>query len=1084
MPAKRFWLPVLCLTLLLADLGILHAAPLPPRPDQPWTLSGRVFEGAVGDETTPLEGVTMALHGANSPYPDMGTPLATTVTDAAGWYGLSTSAVYEYYIVRELDPAGLASVDAASVGGMVRNSNWIEYPAPLTGRELTGNNFWDRPAEPYLGDNFDDGQVENWLLEPGWSVVPDTVGFFLHGSGASWAEPLVVDGWFNYDCQADVRLDSGVAHLSFRLSRERVGDSEWLTQRYILGLQENQVYLRKQIGTTFYDLYAGPAALALGIWHTVRVRADGPVIEIYIDGTRVARYADSLYMVDMEKPLLYGYIALETLAGALVDIDNLLVVGLPLIAVYPPYHWYRTGGPSGGLGYDVRIHPREPNLMFVTDNPSGVNMSTNGGRTWTQRNTGITARTGSSLDEIPIFALTIDAHSSNIVWAGTQNVRGIYYSTDTGASWHKRDNGVLEGNEISFRNFAIHPTNSDIVFAGAEIKTGSMGQEFDQAKGKIYKSIDRGQNWVPVWQGTAEADSLVRFILFDYADPQTIYASTGIFDREAWSDPVNPAAGVGILKSTDGGENWFPINNGIPVQDGSRFLGFLDMHPTNPLILMAAAGNNTWGNGGVFRTTDGGGSWTKVLADDIFTMVVFSPSQPDTVYAGSAAAVYRSDDGGGTWQKYQKPGEFNWGPPGVRAGVPIGAVVDPVDPLTVYINNYQGGNFLSTDGGQTWVDASKGYTGAKLSSIAVHPNNAAVVYTIGRSGPFRSLDAGDTWAGLAYKPASFPEWNAVAINPASPDEVLITDELEGAIVKSTDGGMSWRVVYNHPIAGTDCNPPLPQAQWCADGFWAVAYAPADPTIVYAGMRARRRNIDLNFPVRSSYGMYKSTDAGETWAEINSGLGTDRNVHDIAVHPTDPNTVYIGTWRDGLYRSTDGGQSWVSRNNGLKALDVRALAIDPTNPQTLYAGLGQGAGIYKSTDGGGQWTASNAGLNPVCPSYLLPIGGSVAGFSAEPPPPVPAADLYAALPWTVIWDLAIDPTDPQTLYAADSHAGVYLSTDGGGSWTPINDGLTMRAVTALSVSSDGQMVYAATWGGGVYRLGEIELRAIYMPLVIK
>jgi photosystem II stability/assembly factor-like uncharacterized protein len=563
-----------------------------------------------------------------------------------------------------------------------------------------------------------------------------------------------------------------------------------------------------------------------------------------------------------------------------------------------------------------------------------------------------------------------------------------------------------------------------------------------------------------------------------------MYASTGIFDREAWSDKINPAAGVGILKSTDGGETWFAINNGIPVQGGNRFLGFLDMHPTDPQTLMAASGNNAWGNGGVFRTTDGGSSWTKVLGDDIFTVVVFSPSQPQTVYAGSAAAMYRSDNGGDDWQVFQKPGESNWGPPGVRAGVPIGAVVDSRDPMKIFVNNYQGGNFLSTDGGQTWVDASRGYTGAKLTDVAIRPGNAAIVYTIGRSGPFRSLNSGDSWNGLSYAPAAYPEWNAVALNPSNPSEVLITDELQGVILKSTDGGASWRRVYDHPIAGTDCNPPLPRAQWCSDGFWDIDYAPSNPLIIYAGMRAARRNIDLNFPARSSYGMYKSTDGGENWVAINTGLGTDLNVNAIAVHPTDANTVYIGTWRDGLYKSTDGGQNWVAKSNGLTSLDVRALALDPSNPQTVYAGLGQGAGIYKSTNGGDQWTAINEGLNPVCPSYLLPIGGGAAGFSLEPPPAKPLGQVYAAVPWTIIWDLVVDPTNPQTLYAADRHAGVYLSTDAGGSWTPINDGLDMKAVAALDISTDGQVVYAATWGGGIYRLGEVYLRAIYLPLVIK
>jgi hypothetical protein len=89
-----------------------------------------------------------------------------------------------------------------------------------------------------------------------------------------------------------------------------------------------------------------------------------------------------------------------------------------------------------------------------------------------------------------------------------------------------------------------------------------------------------------------------------------------------------------------------------------------------------------------------------------------------------------------------------------------------------------------------------------------------------------------------------------------------------------------------------------------------------------------------------------------------------------------------------------------------------------------------------------------------------------------------------VPWTSIWDIAIDPSDSSTIYAADHHSGVYLSTNGGGSWNPINDKLTMKAVTALDLSSDGSVVYAATWGGGIFRLGDIELQSIYLPLVVR
>ena len=234
-------------------------------------------------------------------------------------------------------------------------------------------------------------------------------------------------------------------------------------------------------------------------------------------------------------------------------------------------------------------------------------------------------------------------------------------------------------------------------------------------------------------------------------------------------------------------------------------------------------------------------------------------------------------------------------------------------------------------------------------------------------------------------------------------------------------------------------------------------------------------------------MYKSVNGGESWVPINTGLPTATtallNIHDVAVDPTNPDIAYAGTWKNGLYKTTNGGQSWVAMNTGLTSLDVRSVAVDPKNPQIVYAGLGEGAGIYRSTTGGAQWSVANTGLKIVCPSYLLPIGRGVEGVSFESPPNMALNVNYSSsMPWTSIWDIIIDPTDSRVVYAADHHSGVYLSVNSGSTWRPINDGLTMRAVTELDISSDGQVVYAATWGGGVFRLGEVEIHTTYLPLV--
>ena len=719
--------------------------------------------------------------------------------------------------------------------------------------------------------------------------------------------------------------------------------------------------------------------------------------------------------------------------------------------------WMKTGGPRGGLGYDVRIHPENKDILFVTDNPSGVNKSTDGGLTWKQCNEGITSRGGPSGDGIPVFCLTIDPNSPNIVWAGTQSAQSLYKSTDCGQTWVKKDKGLSAWiYDVSYRNVSIHPQNSEIVFAGAELSLGLRGKEFDKTKGAIYKTINGGESWREVWCG----GSLVRFILFDKTSPNIMYASTGIFDREAYN-----GKGLGILKSVDGGETWAQSNNGLR----NLFVGFLEMHPSDSNILFAAAGNYALALpperivGGIFKTTDGGKSWREVLTGYPFTIVVVSPSNPQVVYAANELSFYRSHDGGECWEELASPERGGWGPPGLSAGIPISAVVAPDCPDTIFVNSYNGGICKSEDGGKTWMDASSGYTGCELHDVAFD-DSSTTIYTIGRNGPFRSDDSGKSWHGLLYGPARFlSEWNTIAKKPGNNDVLLMSDELQGKILLSEDGGGSWKIVFSHGaiVVGYPTN---------RHGFKDICFSPSNPNVVYAGMSRDRRTLTGDFPAGASFGMYKSVDGGHRWHEINNGLQSSLlNVNCIAVHPQNSDVVYIGTWKDGIFKTTDGGKSWSLSNNGVTAGDVRALAIDSSNPNIVYAGLGEGAGILKSTDGGKLWEETNKGVNIECPAFLLPIGRAVAGMFFDDIPKRRFGPDYYFAPWTVINDIKIDPKRPNVVYAADLNSGVYRSTDGGKKWLKLSDGLTTRAVSALAISQDGSRLCASTRGEGLFIL---------------
>ncbi len=902
------------------------------------------------------------------------------------------------------------------------------------------NPFISKEIALLFQDNFEDGISENWGLEPGWEIKSEKDNRILSGSGHRWAYPDV-SGWTDYTIKTDIKIIRGGLHFNIRYNTGEV------SSRYFLGIHQSGLYLKKQIGEDFFDLIELSKPLNLKKWNKFKISVEGNNIKVYINNTLKINYNDD------DIPIRTGGFAFETLDKSRVDIDNITVTGVKMVQ---KVKWVKTGGPIGGLGYDVRIHPQDKKIMFVTDNPSGVNKSYDGGNTWVQRNKGINARSGSSGDGIPIFSLSIDPNNPNIIWAGTQGMRGIFKSTDGGESWAKKDDGITEWNEISIRNFGIHPRNSDIVFAGAEISTGIQGEEFDKAKGKIYKTQDGGENWHYVWEG----DSLARFIIFDQTNPNIIYASTGIFDREAYNN-----TGAGILKSTDGGNTWKQINNGIT----NLFVGFLEMHPHNPRILFAAAGMNASDRkGGIYRTIDGGEHWEQVLSGNVLTVVTFSPSNPDIIYAGSASAFFRSEDGGDTWEKFTKP-NGNYGPPGIRAGVPISAVVDPDDPMTIFVNNYGGGAFKSTDGARTWKISSEGYTGADLHWICLDPNNLDTVYTIGRTGPFRSFNGGQNWTGLQFDPANEAEWNTIAMNPSNPKEIIIADEHTAHIYKSTDGGNRWKKVFEHPKVNAD-NPNN------RHGFKAIGFAPSEPNTIYAGMRKERRSIDGDMYPGPSFGMYKSTDGGNTWKEINSGLNTPLiNINCITVHPINSNIVYVGSWRDGIYKTTNGGESWEPISGGLVSLDVRSLAIDLKNPEIVYVGLAEGAGIFKTTNGGEYWEGINSGIQVECPSFLQRVGQVKPGVSLTKTKRLTGKDYYS-IPWTNIKSIVIDPINSEIVYAADYSLGVYMSTDGGISWDTINDGLSTKAVNSMAISANGKILYAATSGEGVFRLDFGESKA--------
>jgi hypothetical protein len=391
-------------------------------------------------------------------------------------------------------------------------------------------------------------------------------------------------------------------------------------------------------------------------------------------------------------------------------------------------------------------------------------------------------------------------------------------------------------------------------------------------------------------------------------------------------------------------------------------------------------------------------------------------SDPRIAYAAGIDAVYRSRDGGRRWRRVTQGDR--WGPPGIQAGFPIDLEVDPRDANRLFANNYGGGNFLSEDGGRSWRNASRGYTGAQVRDIAVDRRRGRV-FAAARSGPYLSTNKGGEWQGVAYQPAAGIEWYVVAIDPMDPGHVLAASNAMGVIVESRGEHWRWRRVSEMPG---------PRMSWRA-----IAFAPSDSAIVYAGTSAFYSAGTFDDRMAAG-GIYVSKDGGSTWRHANDANSRSANVAAIAVAPDDPRVVYAATCNRGLLTSADGGRRWQRVRIGQGVRDVRALAIDPRDARTLYAGVRDG-GVWKSLDGGESWRHSSSGMDPEA----------------------------------LVTDIVFDPTNSRVLYAADIHSGVYRCEDGGKLWVRINEGLRTRAVNALAISPDGRTLYAATEGEGVFRL---------------
>lgn len=498
-------------------------------------------------------------------------------------------------------------------------------------------------------------------------------------------------------------------------------------------------------------------------------------------------------------------------------------------------------------------------------------------------------------------------------------------------------------------------------------------------------------------------------------------------------------ANGGVFKSTNSGSTWtmvLPLYN--EVDDGA-------VEPENTNIVYVADSD-------IYKSTDGGSTWTQVEngiatissgEPDPISHVSVDPVNDGTAYAvGLNTGLYKTINGGQSWSAINTgltsliSSQAQFGP----------IVVDPVNPQVLYVTVNQAGSsdgiYMSTNGGAQWTAS---VTDITVSDVEVDPNNDTHLFSVINYQVYASTNSGNTWSPLATSP---PDVQLLRINPKNSQNLIVSAGAD-AIYYSTDGGTSWTLGANNPsfaIEDLAIDPVTPTNLYVstvASGLFESTDGGQTITESDAGLHAVPElnqllmGSDGAIYVSSGLsGVFKSTDQGVDWSSVNNGIvstGGEINVYALLEGPHTPTTLYAGTV-GGLFKTIDGGTNWTLLNNGITDPYTFSVAIDPENSKTVYAGTNTG-GVFKSTDGGNSWQSTSTGL------------------PADP-----------------ILSLAVNPANSSIVYAGTFAHGLYRSTDGGASWSSDNTGIPIAgAIEAIATdSTNAQNVYVSSGNGGFYK----------------
>ena len=532
---------------------------------------------------------------------------------------------------------------------------------------------------------------------------------------------------------------------------------------------------------------------------------------------------------------------------------------------------------------------------------------------------------------------------------------------------------------------------------------------FGATGGGVWKSTDGANTWSAIFD--KDGSPSIGSIAVAGSDPNVVYVGTG----EACIRG-NISNGDGVWKSVDAGKSWKYVG----LKD-SRAIGKVIVNPHNPDIAFVAALGHPYGPNterGVFRTTDGGKTWDKVLYKDENTGaidVTFDPQNPHILFAslwearrtpwslssgGPGSGIYRSTDAGTTWKKLEEHG-LTKGPYG-RIGLTVAANSERVYAI---VEAKEGGGFYrSDDGGDTWDLVNSSHSLLQRAWYYMHviadPQDVNTVY-VADVEFFKSTDG-----GRSFNKVKVPHGDnhGLWIDPKNTKRMIASND--GGVTVSLDGGNSWTREDNQPTAQ----------------FYHVITDTRTPYYVYG---AQQDNSTVAIASRSDDGAI----GRDNWYTVGGG-----EAGYIAPNPTDPNIVYAGDYQGNITRfdrRTNQIQSInvspeISDGRGAAPLDHRfqwtaPIVTSPHDPNTIYYG---GERVFKTSDGGMHWEAISGDLTRNDKSKQQPSGGPI------------TIDDTGTEYYDTVFSIAPSPLAKGQIWAGTDDGLIQLTRDEGKTWTNV------------------------------------------------